>query len=287
MLHDKMIGFFGAGSLTTALVQGLIQAGLVTGEQLLVTNRSDAGRLRALAERWGVQATASRRAVAAESDILVVACKPKDVAELLAEVGAVIRPGSLVLSVAAGISTAALAARLCDGVQVVRAMPNTSAVVGASATAYCYGPGASPAAVAQARMILGAVGKVVELPENLLDAVTGLSGSGPAYVYYMIEALIEAGKRVGLQEEVAADLARQTLLGAARMLVETGEEPAVLRQRVTSPGGTTMAGIQELDARGFTEAVIAAVARATARARELGAELTAAEPSVAARPDKT
>jgi len=275
MLQARTIGFLGAGSIAEALIHGLVAGGEVEPAQLLVTNRSNRERLADLAERYGVRTTSSRTEVAAEADILVVACKPKDVAELLREVGPYTRAGQVLLSLAAGVSTGSMIPLVAQGVEVVRAMPNTSALVRDSATAFCLGAGAGETAREVSRDILGAVGQVVEVPENLMDAVTGLSGSGPAYVYLMVEALIAAGQEVGLSPETARSLVIQTVKGAARMLAETGEDPAVLRERVTSPGGTTAAGLAQLRAAGFEEALVKAVAAATQRSRELGAMLTA------------
>ncbi|MDF2626965.1 MAG: pyrroline-5-carboxylate reductase [Symbiobacteriaceae bacterium] len=270
MLHGKTIGFLGAGSMAEALMRGLIQGGVVRPQQMIVTNRSNRERLETLQMRYGVRTAASKATLVAEADVLVVLCKPKDVADLLAEIRPYTSRGQVLLSVAAGVSTSLLADGVAPGVRVVRAMPNTSCQVGESATAICLGEGAGEEARLVARAILGAVGRVVEVPEAQLDAVTGLSGSGPAYIYLMIEAMVEAGRGVGLSEQVARELAVQTLLGAARTLVETGEDPAELRQKVTSPGGTTMAGLQVLNEAGFREAMVRAVARATQRSQELG-----------------
>lgn len=279
MLRDVVIGFLGAGSMAEALLQGLITAGLTTPERLWVTNRSNQDRLARLAKGLGVHTTSDKAEIVDVAELLVVACKPKDVPALLGEVGGLTRPGQVVLSVAAGVSTATLAEGLRAGVQVVRAMPNTSSLVRQSATAVSAGPGATAEALALCHELLEAVGKVVEVPESMLDAVTGLSGSGPAYVYAMVEALTEAGVAAGLPVAVAGELAVQTVLGAANMLRQTGEDPAVLRQRVTSPGGTTMAGLQVLQDRGFHQAIVGAVARAAERSRELGG----ARPSPVAR----
>jgi len=271
VLEAKTIGFLGAGSIAEALIHGLLAGGQVQPSQLLVTNRRNRERLASLASRYGVRTTCDRGAVVAEADILVLACKPGDVADLLQEVGPGTRPGQILLSLAAGISTETLRSLVNEGVQVVRAMPNTSAQVGESATAFCLGAGAGEEARELSRAVLGAVGGVVEVPEHLMDAVTGLSGSGPAYVYLMVEALVAAGQEVGLAPSVARPLVIQTLKGAARMLEETGEDPAVLREKVTSPGGTTAAGLAVLRSAGFEEALIRAVQAATERSRELGA----------------
>lgn len=270
MLHGKTIGFLGAGSMAEALMRGLIQGGVVRPQQMIVTNRSNRERLETLHMRYGVRTAASKATLVADADVLVVLCKPKDVADLLAEIRPYTFRGQVLLSVAAGVSTGLLTGGVAAGVRVVRAMPNTSCQVGESATAICLGEGAGEEARLVARAILGAVGRVVEVPEAQLDAVTGLSGSGPAYIYLMIEAMVEAGRGVGLSDQVARELAVQTLLGAARTLVETGEDPAELRQKVTSPGGTTMAGLQVLNESGFREAMVRAVARATQRSQELG-----------------
>ncbi|HYF92166.1 MAG TPA: pyrroline-5-carboxylate reductase [Symbiobacteriaceae bacterium] len=281
MLHGKTIGFLGAGSMAEALMRGLIQGGVVRPEQLIVANRSNRERLETLHKRYGVRAAASKADLVAEADILVVLCKPKDVADLLSEIRPYTTRGQVVLSVAAGVSTAFVAAGVAPGVQVVRAMPNTSCQVGESATAIALGEGAGDEARLVCRAILGAVGRVVEVPEFQLDAVTGLSGSGPAYIYLMIEAMVEAGRGVGLPVDVARELAVQTLLGAARTLAETGEDPASLRQKVTSPGGTTMAGLQVLHEAGFAEALVRAVARATQRSAELGRMASGSQPAAA------
>lgn len=276
MLMGKTIGFFGAGSMAEALIRGLIASGQVTEDQVTVTNRSNDERLAAFRERLGVSTTRDKSLVAGGSDILVLAVKPKDMSELLAEIGPLTRHGQVVISVAAGLTTESLKAAMASGVQVVRAMPNTSCQVRESATAVSPGEGAGREAVEVATSIFWSVGRVVEVTESMLDVVTGLSGSGPAYVYVMIEALTEAGTRAGLEPEIALELATQTVFGAAKMIKDTGENPATLRHRVMSPGGTTVAGLQELADRGFAQSLGAAVARAAGRAKELGRNVTAA-----------
>ncbi len=270
VLQGKTIGFLGAGSMAAALIRGMLVAGVVGPEQVLVTNRANRERLHSLAREFGVHVTPDKAKVVRASDVVVLACKPQDVAGLLAEVGRHTRRGQILLSVVAGVSTGYLLERVTRGVQVVRAMPNTSCQVGESATAITLAEGAAEEARGVSHAILGAVGRVVEVEEPLIDAVTGLSGSGPAYIYLMMEAMVEAGQQVGLDSSVARELAIQTLKGAAAMLELTGEDPAVLRQKVTSPGGTTQAGLQELFACGFQQAVTRAVASATRRSRELG-----------------
>lgn len=271
MLGGKTIGFLGAGNMTEAMVRGLLDRGVVSPQQLLLTNHGNRERLSDLSRRYGVRTSHIKAEVVDHSDIIVAACKPKDAPGLMAEIGPRLRSGQVLLSVMAGISTAFLQSQAPAGVQVVRAMPNTSSLIGESATGMSLGAGTGPEAGGLCQAILGAVGTVVEVPEAMLDAVTGLSGTGPAYIYLMVEALIEAGKGVGIPADVARTLVMQTIKGAAQMLNETGEDPAVLRQKVTSPNGTTMAAMQVLGEAGFTQAMARAVARATQRSRELGA----------------
>lgn len=276
MLSEKTVGFLGAGSMTESLVRGLLAGGVVQPKQLLVTNRANRERLAILHAQYGIQTSDRTEAVVAQADILVIACKPKDVPALLLEAGALTRPGQVLISLAAGIPTDLIVANITPGVSVVRAMPNTSCTVGLSATAICLGEGAGEQALALAQAVLGAVGEVVEVAEPLMDGVTGLSGTGPAYIYLLVEAMVAAGQNVGIPYEIARQLVLQTVLGAAKMLVETGEQPALLRRQVTSPGGTTMAAMQELEQAGFVPAMVRAVEKATARSREMGAQ--AAQP---------
>lgn len=270
LLQKKTIGFIGAGSMAEAMVRGLVATGFPPG-QLWLTNRSRRERLFQLRENWGVEISFEKAEVVKRADILVLAVKPKDMFEVLQEIGGLVRQEQLVLSVAAGITSAFIESFLTAHVPVIRAMPNTSTVVLESATALALGKWAGPREEALARSIFGAVGQVLVVPEKDLDAVTGLSGSGPAYVYRMIEAMVEAGTRVGLDKTVARELVVQTVLGAAKMLRETGEDPALLRQRVASPGGTTVAGLEALEERGFPAAILAAVQKATHRAGEIAA----------------
>lgn len=271
MLKGKRFAFIGAGSMTQALLDGLVGGGWVPPEAVTVTNRADDGRLRAVRERWGVGVTRDRAALAGGADVLVLACKPADVAGAVTALARHVRPGQVVISVAAGVPTAAIERLLPPGVAVVRAMPNTSSRIRESATALAAGSRADAGALALAEAVFSSVGQVVVVPEGLLDAVTAVSGSGPAYVYYLVEKLVEAGEAAGLPRPVARQLVVQTLYGAARMVVETGADPADLRRQVTSPNGTTAAALQVLEERGFGPALAAAVARAAERSRELAA----------------
>lgn len=272
----RRMGFIGAGAMAEAMVAGLLAAGVTLAPSIVVTNRSRQERLQAVATRWGVRTSPSKAEVCAWADVLVLATKPADVPVALGQLRGLVTPRHLVLSVAAGIPCALIEEALGEGIPVIRAMPNTSCHVGESATAIARGRWATDEHEEVARTVFGAVGRVVVVPEEWLDAVTGLSGSGPAYVYLLMEALTEAGIELGLSPEVSRLLTRQTVLGAARMVLETGEDPALLRRKVTSPNGTTMAALKVLEEMGFVSALREAVKRATARSREMGEELARA-----------
>jgi pyrroline-5-carboxylate reductase len=273
MLADTEIFFLGAGALTEAMLRGLTATATVSPGRVTVSNRRQIARLHELGTRYGVRASADKLADIARAELIVLAVKPYDVTAALAEVGPALRAGQLLVSVAAGVSTQTLEAHMPAGMAVVRAMPNTSSFVQESATAICAGRHADAAALERTRGLFAAIGTVATVEETAMDAVTGLSGSGPAYIYYVTEALLAAGIAVGLSAETSRDLLLQTLQGATRMLRETGHGPAALRRQVTSPNGTTMAGIAALDERGVRDAFRLAVERATARAREMGEEL--------------
>jgi len=267
-LDGVRIGFLGAGAMAEALAGGLVQSGAVAPEALRASD-PDPARRKHLEERLGIGCSADNEAVAAESDAVVVAVKPDKVEAVLAAL-APHRERPLWISIAAGVSLARLRGALSEGARVVRAMPNTPAQVHAGATALCAAPTATDRDRAVARALFTAVGTVWEAPsEDLLDAVTGLSGGGPAYVFVFLEALADAGVRAGLPREAAARLAAQTVFGAAKLVLESGLHPAQLKDRVTSPGGTTIAGLERLEARGLRGALYAAVEAATARSREL------------------
>jgi len=261
----KTVGTIGGGNMAEAILQGLLQAGY-TADQLCASDPV-AERREHLSRTLGVRTTDSNLEVVEGSEVVVLAVKPQ---HLEAAVDPLPKNGGpLYLSIAAGVTLATLRRWLGSGARVVRAMPNTPALIGAGITALADGTGASAEDLERAEVVLTSVGDVVRVPEHLLDAVTGLSGSGPAYVYLFIEALCEAGIREGLPTLVARDLAVKTVLGAAAMVRETGEHPALLRERVTSPGGTTAAGLAALEDRGLRAALLAAVEAATERSREL------------------
>ncbi len=218
----------------------------------------------------GATALDENRSVVQRSNVIVLAVKPQNMSALLAEIRAAVTLQHLVISIAAGVTLRQLSDGLGADRRVVRVMPNTPCLVGASATGYAAGPTASAADVRLVDRLFGTVGKAFALPEKLLDAVTGLSGSGPAYVFVLIEALSDGGVRVGLPREVATQLAAQTVFGAAKMLLETGLHPGVLKDQVASPGGTTCAGLHALEKGGFRASLIDAVEAATTRSIELG-----------------
>lgn len=268
----ERVAILGTGNMGEAILAGAIGAGWSPRDVTATVRASDRGAARGaeLRERHGVATTTENLAAVRDAGLVVIAVKPKDVPALLDEVAPGLAPGAVVVSVAAGVTTAAMEAHLPVGTPVVRTMPNTPAQIGAGITAVAPGAAAGDAHLALVERFLAGTGDVVRVEEKELDAVTALSGGGPAYVFAVIDALAEAGVHVGLKRDVAARLARQTVLGAARLAVETDEHPAVLRERVTSPGGTTAAGLRVLEDRAVRAAFLAAVEAAHARSRELG-----------------
>lgn len=270
MPTDQRIGFIGAGRMATALARGLIAARFAPPQQIAACDVSEEAAAR-FASETGARIAPGIDALAGESDVLVLAVKPQHMAAALADLAGRLRDAHLVVSIAAGVPIASIAEALGAKARIFRVMPNTPALVGAGASAFAPGETATAHDAELVERIFSTVGIAVRVPENLLDAVTGLSGSGPAYVFQMIEALADGGVRVGLPREVATRLAAQTVLGAARMVLETGEHPAVLKDTVASPGGTTIAGLHALEQGGVRGSLIDAVVAATARSRELGA----------------
>ena len=264
------LGVIGCGKMGTALVAGAIRAGVVDAADVVGCDPSAAAR-EAFAAATGASAVAEMARVAAESDTLLLCTKPLHVRDALRDAGiAAGGGGRLVISVAAGVTLANLEAAAPEGFRMVRTMPNTPALVGRGASAYAAGSRATADDLAATRRLLESVGLAIEVPERLMDAVTGLSGSGPAYVYLIIEAMADGGVQAGLPRAEAIKLAAQTVAGAAAMVIETGEHPAVLKDMVTSPGGTTIAGLAELERLGLRAALGSAVMAATRRAGELG-----------------
>lgn len=255
--------------MARALIRGLVGTATVDGEQIIASD-PDQPKLESLEQELGIHITNDNVEAVEKADVILLATKPQVFAQMLPGVSATLGPEKLLISIAAGISTRLIERALPDGVRVIRTMPNTPALVGAGATAIAAGSHATEEDLELAETLFRSVGISVRVPESQLDAVTGLSGSGPAYVFAMIEALRDAGVREGLPAETALELASQTVFGASRLLRDEKEPPEVLRERVTSPGGTTRAGLDALAAAGFSEAIIGAVRAATRRSVELG-----------------
>jgi pyrroline-5-carboxylate reductase len=269
---NKKLGFVGGGNMAAALIKGLLHAKVVPPEGIIVSDVKPE-RLEMLREKHGIRTTTDNHELVRASDVVVLSVKPQVIDKVLAAIGKDIKPTQLVVSVAAGVPVSAMEARLPEGARVVRTMPNTPATVDAGATAIAAGTHATEEDLEVARALFAAVGRVVTLDESLLDAVTGLSGSGPAYVMLMIEALADGGVKVGLHRDTALLLAAQTVYGSAKLLLETGEHPGRLKDMVTSPGGTAIAGLHTLESGGLRRTLIDAVEAATTRAAALGEQM--------------
>ncbi|MBE3576993.1 MAG: pyrroline-5-carboxylate reductase [Limnochordales bacterium] len=276
------LAVIGAGALGLSMVRGLVEARVYTPDRIVVAD-PDPARREAAAQLPGLVATADNREAAGQAEVVLLAVKPDVVLRVLAEIASVLSRERLVISVAAGVELETLEAVVPQGTPVVRAMPNIANRVRESATAISAGRWVTPAQLAVAEAIFRSVGRVVRLPEALLHAVTGLSGSGPAYALLILEALADGGVAAGLPRQVAEELAAQTLLGAARLVLETGESPAVLRAAVMSPAGTTAAGLQVLESRGVRGAIWEAVTQAARRSQELAQSARAAALRTATR----
>lgn len=269
MLDRSTIGVLGAGNMGEALIAGLVKASIVEPGQILASRRSEVA-LAFLADTYGVRTTMDNGALVADSDIVVLATKPQVLAEVLVETAPRFREGQVVISIAAGVTTAFIERRIGHDIPVIRVMPNTPALVGEAMSPYCLGRHGSATQALVASQIFSAVGVTVQVDEDMLDAITALSGTGPAYLFYLLEGLIEAGKAMGLPEYLSRALVRQTCYGAAKLVVETARTPRQLRAQVTSPQGTTHAAMTHLDSLGFQGQLQQAVLKARDRARELG-----------------
>jgi pyrroline-5-carboxylate reductase len=271
-MRDNKVGFIGGGNMAEALVRGLLHSKVKVPDDIWVSDVK-AERLAHLAADHGVHTTVDNHALVRGCGVVVISVKPQVVDKVLAAIAPDVGPETLVISVAAGVPLAALEARL-PGARVVRTMPNTPATALAGATAVASGTHSTEDDVATACALFEAVGRVVVLDESLLDAVTGLSGSGPAYVMLIIEALADGGVKVGLHRDTALLLAAQTVYGSAKLLLETGEHPGRLKDMVTSPGGTAIAGLHTLESGALRKTLIDAVETATARAAQLGEQMS-------------
>ena len=269
MSAQLSIGFLGAGKMATALARGFVRARLVTPKQVMASDPSRAARA-VFAKAVGARTTTSNAEVTKFAAVLVLAVKPNQVGGVLADIRDQFSGRHCLISIAAGVPLAKLEAGLGASARVIRVMPNTPALVGASATAFALGKSARPKDGALAQRLFSAVGLAFQVKEPLLDAVTGLSGSGPAYAYLFIEGLSDGGVAAGLPREVATRLAAQTLMGSGKMVLETGLHPGVLKDMVTSPGGTTIEGVHELEKGRMRGTLISAVRAATEKSRKLG-----------------
>ena len=269
MASKLHIGFLGAGKMASALAKGFIAARLVVPKQIIASDVIEAART-AFAADVGSQAARTNAEAVKFARVLILAVKPDQVAGVLAEIKPLFTENHLLISIAAGVTLAKLEGALPPGARVIRVMPNTPALVGAGASGYALGANAKPEDAALAQQLLGAVGLAFAVKESLLDAVTGLSGSGPAYGFLMIEGLSDGGVAAGLPRDIATRLAAQTLLGAAKMVLETGLHPGALKDMVTSPGGTTIEGVHELEKGRVRGALMNAVRAATDKAKKLG-----------------
>ena len=256
----------GAGVMGETLLSGLVRAGRRVDQLMVGEKRTE--RARELEERYGV-AVVSNRDAAAKADTVALVVKPQDMGDVLAEISPELRPGQLVVSLAAGITTSFIESHVPEGVAVVRVMPNTPALVDEGMSAIAPGSHCDDAHLAEVESLMASTGKVLRIPEKQMDAVTAISGSGPAYIFFVVESMIEAGVHLGLPRATATDLVVQTLVGSAIMLRETGSHPVVLREQVTSPGGTTASALRELEVHKVRAAFLAAMEAARNRSREL------------------
>jgi pyrroline-5-carboxylate reductase len=269
MALDKKIAFLGGGNMAEALIKGILSAGVATADRLLVNDVSS-DRLEHLRKTYGIIIEKSTRDAASQADIVLLCVKPQVMDVVLSKIAPAVDKGKLVVSIAAGVTIARIEKMLTANPRVIRVMPNTPALVLAGAAGVAAGSTATQDDIGIAQQIFGAIGRSVVVEEKLMDAVTGLSGSGPAYVFVIIDALSDAGVKAGLPRPLALELAAQTVYGAAKMVLETGEHPGKLRDMVTSPGGTTIEGLHALEKGKLRATLMNAVEAATARSKELG-----------------
>ncbi|MEE2709699.1 MAG: pyrroline-5-carboxylate reductase [Gemmatimonadota bacterium] len=268
MIIDKKVLIVGSGNMGSALLGGIRRADLVPPEHITITGlRPD--YLETLSDQWQVAWSINNRLSIHEADIIILCVKPQTLGNVLREIEGDLESCQLIISIVAGIGTDYISSQIKKDNPIIRAMPNIASLVDEGATAISAGKHADKSHEVIAAHIFEAVGRVVTVRENLLDAVTGLSGSGPAYIYMVIEALSDGGVKMGLPREIAMDLAAQTVLGAAKLIQETGIHPAVLRDQVLTPGGTTIAAVHDLETSGLRSMLISAVETATKRSHEL------------------
>jgi pyrroline-5-carboxylate reductase len=269
MASQSNIGFLGAGKMATALAKGFVRAEIVLPREIIASDPHGAAQ-KTFTNETDAKVVASNIEVAKFANVLILATKPDQAAAALAEISGAFTKNHLLISIAAGVTIAKLENHLPAKARVIRVMPNTPALVGAGASAFALGKNATTADGELAKKLLSAVGLAFQVKEDLLDAVTGLSGSGPAYVYQFIEALSDGGVAAGLPRDIATKLAAQTVLGGARMVLETGQHPGALKDQVTSPGGTTIEGLHALEKGSFRATIMSAVRAATEKSKKLG-----------------
>ncbi|UJF36138.1 pyrroline-5-carboxylate reductase [Paenibacillus hexagrammi] len=277
-LLQNRIAFVGAGSMAEAIFRGLVEQEVANPQHIYVTNRSDQAKLEAIRETYGVQVSSdpvTRESFIREADIVVLCMKPKDVETAFRDLQPLLNERQMLVSVIAGLAIPKIEALLQTSMPIVRTMPNTSSTIGLGATGISFSSSVTEAGKQLAIEMFEAVGIVSVVEESKLDVVTGVSGSGPAYVYYFMEAMTKAAVEGGLSEEDARRLTLQTVMGAAHMVQHTGEDPAELRRKVTSPNGTTQAAIETLDRHQFCEGIVRAVFRSAERAKEIGEQIAA------------
>lgn len=272
MLHDKTVAFLGAGSMAEAMISGLVRSEFPT-ENIIATNRSNEERLSALNEKYGIKGIKLKDLPFDQIDVMILAMKPKDVDSALKGIKDHIKPNQLILSVLAGITTTYLEQNLHNGQQVVRVMPNTSSAIGESATAISPGHETSENNVRLTQDLLGCIGEVYTIEEKDMDIFTGLAGSGPAYFYYLMEHMEKQGSQAGFDLETTREIIAQTIVGAAKMVQEQDYTPTVLREKVTSPNGTTAAGLNALDENGGGKAIAKAIEHAAKRSKEISEQI--------------
>lgn len=271
-INDKKVGIIGGGNIGEALIKGLLNTGYIPRENILVSDVRQES-LRNLKDNYGVLTSSSNKELVLKCEITIIAVKPQVIKEVLQEISPVVKPSQLFISVAAGIPLQFLSQHLGEEIKIIRAMPNTPVLVQEGITAICCRKSIKEEDLQVAQEIFESIGKVVKVDESLMDAVTGLSGSGPAYFLFILEALIDAGVKMGLSREVSSLLTVQTCLGTAKLVLATSEHPAKLRDKVTSPGGTTIYGLHALEEGKVRASLIRAVEVATLRSQELGKKI--------------
>jgi len=269
MWARKKLGFIGGGNMGEALVRGVLNAGIIDSARIIVSDISEERR-KYLADEYAIALSTSNKDITTQADVIILAVKPQNMAEVLEDIRGNVKDDHLLISIMAGVKLASISAKLKKEVSLIRVMPNTPALILQGASAIALGPGATELHRNLAYSIFSAVGIVVEVEEKLLDAVTGLSGSGPAYIFLVIEALTDGGVLAGLPRPIAQKLAVQTTIGAAKLISETGRHPANLKDQITSPAGTTIHGLNVLESGGMRGLLMQALQKATLRSLELG-----------------